>query len=602
MALLLIFLTCLSLVSSIPILSDDELKLNSIVISEIDLPTEPPHTVVDQDIAVEPASTFLDLVEKYEGTYGANPDDIAVHKRSSTDEDESLVVGAKSLIDKIDIPDPEVRMEFEKELSQNSIIKDDDHVQQQEDDTTEHSQIATEYEPNYEKMIIQPQADENVTEAHHNESSLSVHDKEILQVHLVEQLVHHNEHREEFTTIVPEESFTDHALVANPEVIEVLEHIVFETERELKFHEHSTITPVNVVEMEVDPIEIIPKDRHREAKVEVPVDDNDKFAGFVGIPNEDLIQPGEETTEADQFFKNTETSNEDEDDPIDTVRETLEYVAIYGKSLNLDEMPTTTEVPQTTIYETVTEITVVNEKVNVNTQAGNEIATGKSLSSDESSQQSESNKSSEESKEKQDKSVSSEELESENVGKEDLSDDQLSLRSLLFPITQRPNSLPDDIFKDTKVHEIKKKDHPDGLVVPYEVVTSRQLQDEVPVTTSTVETITKVYEAFEEVITAVSDGIKLTKELRHHVESFRDHSEENKIVMDTHSEPFSAKNSKNPLVNVIDLEMMKLKERTFDDEPKVSIAVIPLVAIISVIVLVTLYTFIKAKASTVRFY
>lgn len=618
MTLMVIFLTFLSLQlsSSIPILNNEETKLNSIVISEIDLPTEASVTIVDQEIVIEPASSFLEMVEKYEGMYGnEKEDELKQQKRSFIDDDVKINpdAGGKSLIDRIETPDPEVRKEFENELTINQYVGDE------EEETTDKSEIiATEYDPIYEDKLIVMQHEEVIKD---ESSQMTVQEKENLQVHLVEQLVHHNDNQQqEFTTIIPENSFTNRTLIKNPEVVEVLEHIVYESDSELKSHEHATTTtlnPIQVVHIEVDPIEIIPKDRHRDAKV-VTDDNNDKFSGFVGIPSEDLIQPGEETTEPDNFFKKTDTSDED---PIEVVRETLEYVAIYGKSLNVDEAEiTTTEIPQTTtsevIQESKTEIIEINTKVTVSVEKGNDTESiKKSTSSEESSQQSSPNKSSEEdedSKEDEKKvkekkikkkdddnnsSGSSEEIETENVAKEDLSDERLNFRSLEFPEKQRLLALFEELFEDTLAHEIKKKDHPDGLITTFEF-TGRQLTDESQDSVVTaVDSITKVYEAFEEVITEISDGIKLGKELRHQIESFRGDSEENKIVLDTHNEAISSKNSKNPLVGVSDLEMMKLKERSFEEEPRLSLVIVPIVAMVSVTVLIALYKFIKVKSS-----
>ncbi|KAL7021327.1 hypothetical protein ACKWTF_011843 [Chironomus riparius] len=602
--------------NSIPILSDDETKLNSIVISEINLPTEASLVTADQEIVAEPVASFVDLVEKYEGMYGKETDnEFALQKRSSTDDVDDVSndpdAGGKSLIDKIEIPDPEIKKEFENELQLNQIMKDDD------DETTENTNIGTEYDPNYgRKIIVSPQADENVANVRNESAVLSVHDKENLQVQLVEQLVHQNENQNEFTTIVPEESFTDHALIINPEIVEVIEHIVYESNSELKAHEHTTSVPIPVLNMDIDPIEIIPKDRHREAKDENSTDLNDKFAGFVGISSQDLIQPGEETTESDNFFRKEENSDEDDVDPVETVRKTLEYVAIYGRSLNIDDLVITTEIPLSTnepetmtvspvmttttplltsakqFYESKAEIVEVSEKVTVNNQKGNETESEKSSSSEESlpSKSSEENESKEDDKEKsknkkiENSSTSSEEVEAENSGKEDLSDEKMNLRSLEFP-----------------VHEIKKKDHPDGIVLNYEFK-GRALSNDNLNNEDDAITMTTVIETFEEAVTTISEGINLSKELRQHVESFRGDSEENKIILDTDNEAISSKNFKNPLVGVNDLEMMKLKERSFEEKPKLSVAIIPLMAVVSVGILFTLFKFVKTQASSVRFY
>lgn len=252
----------------IPVLSADDQKLNSIVISEIDFTTEQPLIIVDTEIVVvEPEKSFNELIERYDEMFiKSQAGDVQnVKKRNSdvTEEDINNKVveeGGKSLIEKVEIEDPDVRKEFEIEISkQNS-----DAVLVEEEETTDTSQILeTEYDPNYARKIPE------------NATKLTTHEKENLQVHLVEQLVNHDKENPEYTTILPEESLANHELVKDPVVIEVLEHINYESGDELKAHEHTTM--VNVVHMDIDPIEIIPKDRHRLARTEV--DANDKFEG-----------------------------------------------------------------------------------------------------------------------------------------------------------------------------------------------------------------------------------------------------------------------------------------------------------------------------------
>lgn len=261
-ALLLNFVLAPS--NCIPILSADEQKLNSIVISEIDFTTEQPLVIVDTEIAVvETEKSFHELIERYDEMFiksqaGAVQN---VKKRNSeVTEDDKVEEGGKSLIEKVEIEDPDVRKEFEIEISKQSS----DAVEVEEEETTDSSQISeTEYDPNYARKI------------HENATKLTTHEKENLQVHLVEQLVHHDNVNLEFTTILPEESLAHHELVKDPEIVEVLEHINYESGDELRAHEHTTM--LNVVHMDIDPIEIIPKDRHRLARTEV--DGNDKFEG-----------------------------------------------------------------------------------------------------------------------------------------------------------------------------------------------------------------------------------------------------------------------------------------------------------------------------------
>lgn len=250
----------------IPVLSADDQKLNSIVISEIDFTTEHPLVIVDSEIAVvEPEKSFSELIERYDEMYiKSQAGEVQnVKKRNSevTEENKDIEEGGKSLIEKVEIEDPDVRKEFEIEISkQNS----DAALVEEEEETTDTTQILeTEYDPNYARKI------------HENATKLTTQEKEILQVHLVEQLVHHDKDNLEFTTILPEEILAHHELVKDPEIVEVLQHINYESADDLKAHEHTTM--VNVVHMDIDPIEIIPKDRHRLARTEV--DNNDKFEG-----------------------------------------------------------------------------------------------------------------------------------------------------------------------------------------------------------------------------------------------------------------------------------------------------------------------------------
>lgn len=278
------FVYSIAVAFAIPILSPDDQKLNSIVISEIDFTTEHP-LIIDSEISAEPEKSFTELIERYDEMYIKTTDDNQnVRKRNSKISEENVEnveEGGKSLIEKIEIEDPDVKKEFEMEISS---AMQQNHQVAVEEDTTDKIQISeTEYDPNYAKKI------------HENSTKLTTHEKENLQVHLVEQLVHHNDHTHEYTTIIPDETFEHHELVKDPEIVEVLEHINYESDDELKAHEHTTV--INVVDMDIDPIEIIPKDRHRESKVEVETttvevdveesvrslkvmeDKNDKFAG-----------------------------------------------------------------------------------------------------------------------------------------------------------------------------------------------------------------------------------------------------------------------------------------------------------------------------------
>lgn len=667
---ILLTLICIKSTLTIPILSNDEIKLNSIVISEMDFPTEPSIEIVvvenENSSPSEPEKSFHELIERYDEMYIKNSnidDNLALHKRSSSDENlENSDDGGKSIIEKIEISDPDIRKEFENELSNQVAV---DVVEK----TTESINVGTEYDPNYEgKMIIVQLPENSTTQSEH----LTVHEKENLQAHIVEQIIHQNEG---LTTVIPVESLTQHNIIKNSEIVEVLEHIVYESDSNLKAHEHTTLNPAINLNIDIDPIEIIPKDRHRIGKIEtspeMTTDKNDKFAGFAGIPTKDLADDGDETTEVDQFFiKKVESIKEEEDSieaEVEALKETLEIVAIYGKSLNIDnasrveidEMKTTTTA--SSFVESETEIVEVNTKISVSL-ADNEDEVdreSKKIDSSEESMSSISNKSSEESsshvvvkkvKKTSSSENNSESSEEENSGKEifdsdntgkgvfddkkdifnaekeilnirkvfdtekEISNDENSTKEILksdlrildFPQSKKSNSLVDEIFKDSSMHEIKKKDHPNGLTVPYENMSdekaiAKHLDDKVKVNTEVV-TLATVYETFEEVYTTISDGIKLSNELRMNIDSFRDSPEESKIVLDTYSKIISSKNSKNPLVDVNIQEMATMKERSMREEPKLSMVVIPIVALLSITVLASFYVLLKRKASTVAFY
>jgi hypothetical protein len=274
----LIALTLIATSLAIPILSPDDQKLNSIVISEIDFTTEHPLLIVDAEISVEPEKSFHELIERYDEMYLKTTDDNQnVRKRNSQNPvDESVEEGGKSLIEKIEI-DPDVKKEFEIEIS-NAM---QNHQITSEEETTENAQIVdTEYDPNYARKIPE------------NATKLTIHEKEHIQAHLVEQLVHFGDGHDH-TTVLPDEVFTHHEMVINPDIVEVLEHINFESETEMKAHEHTTV--INVVDMDFDPIEIIPKDRHRETtrvEVETTTIVNDKGRSLIETNDNDQVMMG----------------------------------------------------------------------------------------------------------------------------------------------------------------------------------------------------------------------------------------------------------------------------------------------------------------------
>lgn len=698
-------------ISCIPIFTEE--NLSSIVISEIDLPTEA--TVFEDKekfSETEKPETFSELYEKYDELFIKNTttgiiidNENPVQKRSSDDTPDD--VSTKSLIDKIQIDDPEVRKEFENELKNQGQSLDDDKVI---DDG------AKEYDPNYSKKLIAApdntieydtqlnrdsensikefktddvKADEEKTDD--VVKKLTVHEKEVLQGHMVEQLVHMNESSVDYTTVIPEDSFRHHENIKNPEVVDVLEHIVYQsTNQELS--EMTTVNPLNV-QVDFDPIEIIPSDRHRFRNVdaEVTTESNDKFVGFK--PTEDLVEPGEETTESDQFFKKVETEDETALKTVETIVDTLEFVGIYGKSFQFnnasdegkeskspdnDADVTTTETfteEMTTvapsIVESVTEIVEVRTEVSVTIQVGDKEAdssdeshkhsssANKSESSEESNSDEKADKwvkdkddstgesNSSKSDEKADKRVkdkhdssgesnsdksddktdkrekdkdnsedsnsskSDEKTEKrekdkhdsseENTAKEILDSDDLRILDLQNKDNQK--SLMNDMYKETLNHEVKKKDHPEELSLPSEVVArtfsaedkiAQHLEDKIkPAETTTV----GVYETLGDVVSTMSDGIKLSNDFRASIDSFHGAAEENKTVLDTNSEAISSKNIKNSLVNIA--EEMTLEDHV--ESSKISYLIVAAIGITSTIVIVILYAVLKIKSLRVIF-
>lgn len=179
--------------------------------------------------------------------------------------------------------------------------------------------------------------------------------------------------------------------------------------------------------------------------------------------------------------------------------------------------------------------------------------------------------------------------------------------------THHLNSLTEEIFKESTGHEIKKKDHPDGIGVALPVVaierklsddTSRQFDDGslIPdlIDAKTQATITTIYETVEDVLTTLSDGIKLSNELRQNVNSFRGDSEESSSVLDTLREAISSKNSKNPLVVFEIAENRHLN----DDKREINVSmmsVVTIIALVSMIVLIGLFSVLKRRSESFYF-
>lgn len=634
----------ISEISCIPIYTEE--NLSSIVISEIDLPTEATVYEDKENLSeTEKPESFSELYEKYDELFIKNTttgiiidNENPLHKRSSADTPDD--VSTKSLIDKIQIDDPEVRKEFEDELNNQGQSLDDNKAS---DDG------AQEYDPNYSKKLIT--ASDNTIEydtqlnrdsgnsikdfkaddvksddvkADEVVKKLTVQEKEVLQGHLVEQLVHMNESNVDYTTVIPEDSFQHHENIKNPEVVDVLEHIMYQSTNQV-LDEMTTVNPLNV-QVDFDPIEVIPHDRHRFRNVdaEVATENNDKFVGFK--PTEDLVEPGEETTESDQFFKKVETEDETALKTAEAIVDTLEFVGIYGKSLqfnnasdegtesksldnDVDVITTETFTEEMTtvapsIVENVTEIVEVRTEVSVTIQVGDKETDSSdeshkhSSNKSESSEESNSSKSDESTdKRKKDKHDSSE----ENTAKEILDTDDFRILDLQSKDNQK--SLMNDMYKETLDHEVRKKDQPEELSLPSEVVArkfnvedeiAQHLEDKIkPTETTTV----GVYETFEDVVSTMSDGIKLSNDFRASIDSFRGSSEENKTVLDTNSEVISSKNIKNSLVNIA--EEMTLENHV--ESSKVSYLVVAVIGITSTIVLVILYAVLKIKSFRVIF-
>lgn len=220
-----------------------------------------------------------------------------------------------------------------------------------------------------------------LTPAFHN-----VHDKEIFQAHVIEQIVHMTEHDGSgddgigFTTILPQTNILHHEEIKNPEIVEIVENVVFEMEKSEE-HEMPTKAP-GIIDMQIDAIDIIPKDHHSRLQHQARSDDvvvvdneNDKFVGFK--PTEDLVQPGEETTEPDRFGLTEEEElendlkdlNKEDEFVAEIVLETLKIVGEFGRDLkvnNTNEMnyeasarSADTDDPSTTLktlYETFEEV------------------------------------------------------------------------------------------------------------------------------------------------------------------------------------------------------------------------------------------------------
>lgn len=202
---------------------------------------------------------------------------------------------------------------------------------------TEHGKIddhdfrtTTEISSSYLTPASQPQNDKETFQSYGT-------DEQLLQ-HMTDQ----GSGDMEFTTL-PKDEIPHHETIKNLETIDVLENIVFDLDNGDK-HEVTTTIP-EIIDMVVDPIDVLPKNqRHRHqirSKANEPqINDNDKFVGFQ--PTEDLVAPGEETTEIDRFLMSgeeleLEKENKRQETFAEIVLETLKIVGEFGRDLKVND-------------------------------------------------------------------------------------------------------------------------------------------------------------------------------------------------------------------------------------------------------------------------
>lgn len=510
------------------------------MISEIDLPTDAPGFVVEKETLSEPekSETFGELLEKYDELYIKNSTDpmkevegSPLHKRSSSDDDDEKVEGeSKSVIEKVEnIVDPETRKEFELELPNSGKIADGELKSIEEGEKVEINEVSidkgTEYDPNYDAKIVK-----NVEVA-----SATVDSEPTDVLGRSDENIH---------TTLP---------LSALQVFDVVEEI-FRIPEPVSTDSVPVVSPLNI-QADFEPIEIATKspESYRSLDVEATTIVNDKFVGFK--PNEDLIEPGEETTEVDHFFVKEEPEEENvEKSAAEVIVDTLEFVGLYGKSLKDDEQIKQDETNEkelvekisatSPIPETKTEIVEVNTEFSVSfkVDSSEKVPEASNSASEVSSQSSSARESSEE-KESAEKakevdknsSESSEENNAkEKFDKKEISDAFEKTLPTFFsvPLTKvDQNQLTLDIYKDTLNHEVIKKDHP--VKTPEEIAQRSFDEGKVPEAKAEETTTVGVYETFEDVVSTVSDGVKLTNEFRSMIDSFRDNAEEIKTVLDT---------------------------------------------------------------------
>lgn len=578
----------------VPILTEEE-SLKSIIISELDLPTEASLLEEKQISEPEKAESFGELIEKYDDLYIKNistalvvEDDggeIYLQKRSSNSKGEAppdKKVG-KSIIEKLaTLADPEVRKEFELELSKTGSVKNDvnDNL----------SSSLTEYEPDYSQKIV---------------NGLESNDRSTKDLHVDDA---EESLTKDYTTTDPEGTAPRQVNV--PEIIEVIEQVYSHPEN---FDDVQPTTDLLNIQVDFEPIQIVQKnhDHFRNINFEETTVTNDKFVGYQ--PSDDLVEPGEETTERDNFFKRDETENSAVK-AAEEIIETMEFIGIFGKSLNIDdtlkiediETPltvipeyakSTTQAafePSTEIVETRTEISVnivFDETSKI--AASNQKVTKGSSSSDRSSEESSNSKSNEKNLKFK---IASTESSEENSAKEIIDTNELRVQA--GPLNATQNVLMEELYKETMNHEVIKKDHPTDLRV---VGIERKFDSEIEASVKADEqetTTVGVYETIEEVVSTFSDAIKLTGEFRSSIDSFRGYNEENETILDTNSEAISSKNIKTSLVNIA--EEMTLEN--YINTSSTSYIVVSVLGVLSLLVIVSFFITLIRKSSRIMLF
>jgi hypothetical protein len=578
----------------VPILTEEE-SLKSIIISELDLPTEASLLEEKQISEPEKAESFGELIEKYDDLYIKNistalvvDDDggeIYLQKRSSNSKGEAppdKKVG-KSIIEKLaTLADPEVRKEFELELSKTGSVKNDVNDNS--------SSSLTEYEPDYSQKIV---------------NGLENNDRSTKDLHVDDA---EESLTKDYTTTAPEGIAPRQVNV--PEIIEVIEQVYSHPEN---FDDVQPTTDLLNIQVDFEPIQIVQKnhDHFRNINFEETTVTNDKFVGYQ--PSDDLVEPGEETTERDNFFKRDETENSAVK-AAEEIIETMEFIGIFGKSLNIDdtlqiediETPltvipeyakSTTQAafePSTEIVETRTEISVnivFDETSKI--AASNQKVTKGSSSSDRSSEESSNSKSNEKNLKFK---IASTESSEENSAKEIIDTNELRVQP--GPLNATQNVLMEELYKETMNHEVIKKDHPTDLRV---VGIERKFDSEIEASVKADEqetTTVGVYETIEEVVSTFSDAIKLTGEFRSSIDSFRGYNEENETILDTNSEAISSKNIKTSLVNIA--EEMTLEN--YINTSSTSYIVVSVLGVLSLLVIVSFFITLIRKSSRIMLF